>query len=149
MGVTLLLDTHVVLWLWGQPSRLHAAHLERLGDPANRLLISAASAIEVATKTRLGKLPVGELLVPLWSSRVDEMAAEELPISAAHSLLAGSMRWEHRDPFDRLLAAQALIEGATLVTNDASLSTLPGLRTLDPTSSPAHSESPERTATAP
>ena len=132
MGVTYLLDTHVVLWLLGAPSRIAPARREQLGDPANRLLVSAVSALEVATKTRLGRLDIGRTLVPTWSARIVEIAAEELSISTAHAVLAGSMQWEHRDPFDRLLVAQALTEGVPLVTVDAVMTQVPGLRVVDP-----------------
>lgn len=132
MGVTYLLDTHVLLWLWGDPRRIASGFLTELARPANRLLVSAVSAMEVATKTRLGKLTVGTALVPTWSARVAEIAAEELPISTSHALLAGSMQWQHRDPFDRLLVAQALTEGVPLVTVDVAMTQVPGLRVIDP-----------------
>jgi PIN domain nuclease of toxin-antitoxin system len=128
--VTYLLDTHVVLWLWGDPGRLRDEVRDDLADPANRLLVSAASAMEVATKTRLGKLPIGATLVPTWAAHVTQIAADELPVTAAHALLAGSMTWAHRDPFDRLLVAQALTEGVALVTADAVMAQVPGLRVV-------------------
>ncbi|WP_029288420.1 type II toxin-antitoxin system VapC family toxin [Cellulomonas sp. HZM] len=130
MGVSYLLDTHVVLWLWGSPGRLAADVRDALGDPRNRVLVSAASAMEVATKTRLGKLDIGHTLVPAWASWLREISADELPISTEHALLAGSMGWDHRDPFDRLLVAQAVIEGVALVTADAAMSQVPGLRVV-------------------
>ncbi|GIG30203.1 type II toxin-antitoxin system VapC family toxin [Cellulomonas marina] len=133
MGVTFLLDTHVVLWLRGDPTRVHPELRDVLGDPRNRLLVSAASAMEVATKTRLGKLEIGRSLMPTWTAWLRETAAEELAISGEHALLAGSMPWEHRDPFDRLLVAQALVEGVPLVSSDAAIRAVPGLRTVDPT----------------
>lgn len=132
MGVTYLLDTHVLLWLWGDPGRIAPERLAELAEPANTLLVSAVCAMEVATKTRLGKLEVGRTLVPTWSARVAEISAEELSISPAHALLAGSMQWEHRDPFDRLLVAQALTEGVPLVTVDPVMIQVPGLRVIDP-----------------
>jgi PIN domain nuclease of toxin-antitoxin system len=130
--VTYLVDTHVLLWLWSDPGRLASGFVAELARPTNRLLVSAASAMEVATKSRLGKLDVGRTLVPTWPARVTEIAAEELPISAAHALLAGSMQWEHGDPFDRLFVAQALTEGVPLVTVDAAMTQVPGLRVADP-----------------
>jgi PIN domain nuclease of toxin-antitoxin system len=130
--VTYLLDTHVLLWLWGDPGRLASGFVAELARPTNRLLVSAVSAMEVATKTRLGRLELGRALVPTWPARVAEIAAEELPISTAHALLAGSMQWDHRDPFDRLLVAQALTEGVPLVTVDPVMTQVPGLRVADP-----------------
>lgn len=132
MGVTYLLDTHVLLWLWGSPDRIASARLVELADPGTTLLVSAVSAMEVATKTRMGKLDAGRTLVPTWSVRVAEIAAKDLPISPAHALLAGSMEWAHRDPFDRLLVAQALTEGVPLVTVDGVMTQVPGLRVVDP-----------------
>lgn len=132
MGVTFLLDTHVVLWLWGDPDRVAVAVRDELADPANRVLVSAASAMEVSMKARLGKLPLGAAVVSTWSAHVARIAAEELPVSAEHAVLAGSMTWEHRDPFDRLLVAQALVEGATLVSADAVMTQVAGLRLVRP-----------------
>lgn len=124
--MTYLLDTHILLWLLGEPHRLPDSLIDELAHPDTRLLVSAASAMEVATKTRIGKLPIGEPLVAGWDERCAEIEADELPISAHHALLAGSLVWPHRDPFDRLLAAQAIIEGIPLVTND------PLLRAFEP-----------------
>jgi len=118
VGVSCLLDTHVFLWLLGDPARVPEATMTRLKDPSTRLLVSAVSAFEVSTKHRIGKLPdVGPLLFD-WERRVAAMRAEDLPLQARHSLLAGALDWEHRDPFDRLLVAQAILEDATLVTSD-------------------------------
>lgn len=128
--VAYLLDTHVVLWLLGQPGRVAPEVLDVLGDRQHSLLVSAASAMEVATKVRLGRLPGGAGLVANWERRLDELGARELPISSAHALRAGEMTWEHRDPFDRLLVAQALAENTVLVTVDRAILAVPGLRTL-------------------
>lgn len=97
-----LVDTHVLLWLLGSPERVPDAARSALAERANTLLVSAASAMEVATKVRLGKLPAGRALVDAWAARLAEISAEELPLSCGHALLAGSMVWDHRDPFDRL-----------------------------------------------
>lgn len=127
--MTYLLDTHVLLWLLGAPERVPDHVRDRLADLRTGLLVSAASALEVATKTRLGKLEdLG--LVASWTRRVEELQATELGITSVHALTAGSMPWEHRDPFDRLLAAQAIHEGATLVTVDRAFRGLPAPQTL-------------------
>ncbi|HRA76020.1 MAG TPA: type II toxin-antitoxin system VapC family toxin [Propionicimonas sp.] len=136
MGVTYLLDTHVLLWMLCEPDRLEPGRRAHLASPESRLMVSAASAMEVATKTRLGRLEAGHALVPTWSTRLTEIAAEELPVSVEHALLAGSMQWDHRDPFDRLLVAQALTEGVPLVTVDPVMTQVPGLRVVDPRRSP-------------
>ena len=94
------------------------------------MLVSAASAMEVATKVRLGKFQAASVLVETWATHVSSIGAADLPVSARHALLAGQLQWDHRDPFDRLLAAQALLDNLTLVTGDAQLLTLPGLRVM-------------------
>ncbi|PJI94141.1 type II toxin-antitoxin system VapC family toxin [Luteimicrobium subarcticum] len=130
MAVTYLLDTHVVLWMLGDPARLSAAARPVVADPRAGLVVSAVSALEVATKVRIGRLPGAEHLVATWEERLTELRLAPLPVTAPHALLAGSLAWDHRDPFDRLLAAQALHDNLVLVTSDAALRALPGLRTL-------------------
>ena len=129
MGVTYLLDTHVLLWLLGDVNRVPRSVLDEFEDEHTRLLVSAASAMEIATKVRIGKLPDAQQLLSGWVDRLTDIAADELPITPRHALLAGSMPWEHRDPYDRLLAAQAMAENAPLVTADPAMSTLAGLKT--------------------
>lgn len=123
-----LLDTHVFLWLLGEPDNVAEDVRTELADRVNEVLVSAASAMEVATKVRLGKLEPARHLASTWSLRVRDIAAVELAVSTEHALLAGSMSWGHRDPFDRLLTAQALIENLTLVSTDAAMRGVPGLR---------------------
>lgn len=122
-----LLDTHVFLWLLTAPDRVPRSVREQLGAGSSTLYVSAASAMEVATKVRLGKLPQARVLVDTWSTHVVALRATELPITTRHALTAGSLTWAHRDPFDRLLAAQSLLDGVPLVTADEALTTLPGL----------------------
>lgn len=129
MGVTYLLDTHVLLWLIGQPDRVPANVRQLLADIENRLLASVVSAMEIATKTRLGKLPDVGLLAS-WSRRLADIGADELVLTDAHAITAGSMTWNHRDPFDRLLAAQAIHESAVLVTVDRAFAGLPAPQTM-------------------
>lgn len=124
MGVRFLLDTHVLLWLLSTPERVPKPVVDRLADAANELLVSAASGLEIATKARIGKLD-GPDLPTILPGQLDRIGATPLPISLGHALLAGSLTWTHRDPFDRLLVAQATIENATLVTVDAALTSLP------------------------
>lgn len=129
MGVTYLLDTHVLLWLLSQAERIGTDARERLADRSAVLLVSSVSAFEVATKVRLGKLSAPGLL-EAWSRRVGDIDAVELPLTTEHALLAGAMSWEHRDSFDRLLVAQAVVESAVLVTADATIGTLPAPQLL-------------------
>ena len=116
-----LLDTHVFLWLLGTPQLVPERLRDELAQPESELLVSAVSALEVATKVRLGKLDPARHLVATWSARVQDLRAVELPVSTEHALLAGSLDWPHRDPFDRLLVAQALAEDVPLVSADDTL----------------------------
>lgn len=127
MGVSYLLDTHVFLWLLGEPDRIADATLRELASTDNRLVVSAVSAMEVATKVRLGKLESARHLPNTWSARVRDIGGEELDISTDHALLAGSMTWQPRDPFDRFLVAQALTDNLTLVSTDDAMKGVPGL----------------------
>lgn len=124
MGVTHLLDTHVFLWLLTQPERVPEAIRASLGDRQNPLVVSAVSALEVSTKVRLGKL-VAPGLTDSWSRQLANIGAQPLSVTTDHALLAGRLSWTHRDPFDRLLVAQATLEGMSLVTVDAALAQLP------------------------
>ena len=119
--VKLLLDTHAFLWAVMQPGQLSKKSRKLLENPDNGLLISAASAWEIATRFRLGKLPSAAVVVSDFERVVQRLGAVMLPVSHAHALLAGSYSQPHRDPFDRLLAAQAEIEGLPLVSKDPSL----------------------------
>ncbi len=77
--------------------------------------------MEVATKVRLGKLEPARHLIETWSARVRDIGGDDLPLTASHALLAGSLAWPHRDPFDRMLVAQALSDNLTLVSSDAAM----------------------------
>lgn len=122
----LLLDTHVVIWWATSSPRIPAAWVEAIVDPDNEPMVSAATAWEVEIKKRSGKLN--------FSPTVLEVAAESgfslLGITAEDATLAGSLDWDHRDPFDRILAAQSSGLGLTLVTEDAALRAAPGVRSL-------------------
>lgn len=128
MGVRFLLDTHVFLWLLGSPELVPDRLRDELAKPDNELLVSAVSAMEVATKVGLGKLDSARSLIDTWAARVQDLGAVHLPISTEHALLAGSLDWGHRDPFDRLLVAQGLVENVTLVTSDPRMREMSGLR---------------------
>lgn len=123
----LVLDTHAFVWAIRSPQRLGARARSLIEDPSNDVLVSAASAWELATKVRLGRFPEAQPVVDQYAAIVDRLGARDLPVSAAHALRAGALRWEHRDPFDRMLAAQTLLEHATLISRDSAFSVLPGL----------------------
>lgn len=114
----ILLDTHAFLWWCGGSSRLSPTAQAAVANPANDVFVSAACLWELATKIRIGKLVFPR---SLGGTLLDEVRAERfsaLPISPAHAELAGSLDHDHRDPFDRLLIAQALSERYTLVSNE-------------------------------
>lgn len=121
MGVSLLLDTHVLLWAVMEPEKLSAPVLELLENPKTSLLVSAASAWEIASKFRIGKLPHAKALVQHYGQTLARLSAQSLPITDAHALQAGSWSVAHPDPFDRMLAAQAHLEGIPLVSADVAL----------------------------
>ncbi len=116
--MNLLLDTHALIWwLAGDEALTRRARLA-IGDEANSVAISAASAMEVATKFRIGKLPDAALLAQDFEAIIADQGFVELPITVRHARLAGEMNIAHKDPFDRLLIAQALAEDKTLVSNE-------------------------------
>jgi PIN domain nuclease of toxin-antitoxin system len=127
-GVRLLLDTHVLLWAVLEPGKLPPGLLQLLEDPACRLLVSAASAWEIATKWRIGKLPGAAQVVSNYGRALDGLGASELPISSKDALQAGLWTVEHRDPFDRLLAAQARLLDLELASTDAVFARFEGVR---------------------
>ena len=123
----LLLDTHIFWWVLNDPAHLPPRVRTAVGDPRSTLLCSSVTPWEIATKHRLGKFPEAGILVESFPEQLARLRAHELPISSNHGLLAGRLEWAHRDPFDRMLAAQSLVEGARLVTSDRAFSTLPGV----------------------
>lgn len=125
----LLLDTHTLLWWFVDDPKLPEHIRARIADPECEVLVSAASAWEIATKHRLGKLPEAQDAVSRFDALVDADGFTPLPVASRHALLAGSFDSAHRDPFDRMLAAQSRIERAPLVTADPVFQAL-GVETL-------------------
>ncbi len=123
-----LLDTHSLLWALTEPEKLGHEAKQIVVDRRSSIVVSAVSAWEIATKQRLGKLPQADVLVAGYSRHLDRLGAVRLPIVEDHALLAGGLDWEHRDPFDRMLAAQAMIESLTLITADEAFRGIAGLR---------------------
>lgn len=116
-----LLDTNVWLWMWTEPEKLRTEARMIIEDPANELHVSAVSAWEIATKASAGRLTlptsVGE-----WLADPRHLAeVTQLPITFAHASRAGTLPPVHRDPFDRMLVAQAQIENLTVITADAQV----------------------------
>lgn len=121
----LLLDTHLLLWAAGQPERLSPAARKQINDSSNELLFSAASIWEVSIKTSLGRSDFRVEPRLLRRGLLDN-GYTELPITSQHAVNIDSLPPIHRDPFDRLLVSQALIEGVTLLTTDALLARYKG-----------------------
>ena len=113
-----LLDTHALLWWLFDDPRLSPPAREILADPGNEILVSSASAWEISTKHRLGKLAVAGTLVQDMAGCVARAGFNELAVSIAHAQKAGGWPHLHRDPFDRMLAAQSVLEDLPLVTLD-------------------------------
>ena len=111
-----LLDTHAVIWWLADDPALSKIARDAIGN--NEALVSAASAMEVVTKHRLGKLPEAALLAQDFEALVRAEGFVPLPISLHHAALAGGLRISHKDPFDRFLMAQSLIEAMPLVSNE-------------------------------
>jgi PIN domain nuclease of toxin-antitoxin system len=123
--MNLLLDTHTFLWLVEGGPKLSAAAQAALADPANELYLSAASVWELAIKTGNKKLVLSDpldLFVGKWTVAYQ---LAPLPIETAHALAVVGLPDHHRDPFDRILIAQALVEGMTLVSADANVAAYP------------------------
>ena len=114
----LLLDTHALIWWLAGDEALPLRARAAIGDMANSVAVSAASAMEIATKVRIGKLPDAMLLAQDFDAIIAAQGFDELPISVRHARLAGEMNITHKDPFDRLLIAQALSEDMVLVSNE-------------------------------
>ena len=115
----LLLDTHALIWWLAGDDALSSQAREAIGDEANAVAVSAASAMEVATKFRIGKLSHAALLAQEFEGIIAAQGFTELAISVRHARLAGEMNIDHKDPFDRLLVAQAQSEGMLLVSNES------------------------------
>jgi PIN domain nuclease of toxin-antitoxin system len=122
--VRLLLDTHVFLWLQTEPERL-GDHLALVEDRGTTLLLSAASSWEIAIKYGLGRLSLPEPPERYVPTRMRAIGAEALPIEHAHALAVAALPALHRDPFDRLLVAQAGAAGATILTADPAVAQYP------------------------
>ncbi len=113
-----LLDTHTLLWWILEDSALTQTARETISETGNTILVSAASAWELAIKFRLGKLPRAADLVSNFLSEVEHEGFQLLPISVDHGIRAGLLPGPHKDPFDRMLIAQSQAENAPIISND-------------------------------
>lgn len=115
----LLLDTQCWLWWFAQPERLNEEAIAHIADENNELWLSVASIWEIGIKVAIGKLPLPDPLDSYISSRMAQLGMRSLEITASHALQAAALPLHHRDPFDRMLIAQAQIEEMTLVSADS------------------------------
>ncbi len=116
-----MLDTHAFLWFVTADARLSVAAKELIGDPANEILISPASYWETAIKVSVGKYPLSVPYEAFITQAIDGNDFKILPIEPRHTANLVSMPFHHRDPFDRLLIAQAQVENVSVVSSDAIL----------------------------
>lgn len=123
--MTVLLDTHVLIWLDTDAAKLSAKAVDYLTDPNCRLLFGAASVWEMAIKVQTGKLLLTADLAVVIAEQTTRDPIELLPVSAAHALTVRSLAALHRDPFDRMLIAQALADNAILLTADQDIRQYP------------------------
>lgn len=117
----LLLDTHTFLWWTTDEPQLSATALDLIGDSRNTLYWSAACSWEVTIKYALGRLPLPDAPEQFLTAELGRNRIESLPIVDAHAFQAGLLPRHHRDPFDRMLVAQAQVEALGLITNDANI----------------------------
>jgi PIN domain nuclease of toxin-antitoxin system len=119
--VRFLLDTHTLIWWMTNDPHLSKSAHALIEQADNISLVSAVSAWEIATKVRLGRLPAAADLVEDFVADLTRERIEILPVSADHGISAGLLRGPHKDPFDRMLIAQALAENVPIISNDKML----------------------------
>ena len=123
--IRILLDTHVLLWAAGDSDRLPSEVLELVEDPDVQALFSTISLLEISIKHALGR-PDFQVDPSVMRRRLLEEGYVELPVFGEHAVAVAALPNHHRDPFDRLLVAQAIVEGVELITADAQLPRYPG-----------------------
>lgn len=123
MGMSYLIDTHILLWWLFDDPKLGTNSREIIRNRDNRIIVSSASAWEIATKYRIGKLPEAKQLVEEYSQILHQAKFIELAITTVHALRAGNLPIAHRDPFDRMIMAQAELENLPIITYDAAFQT--------------------------
>ena len=116
--MTPLLDTHALLWWLSEDDRLSRAAYDAIADSSSTVFVSAASAWEIATKHRLGRLPDADVLAQDVSRYIADQGFRPLPITIEDAEYAGRLPGHHQDPFERMLIAQALLHDLSLVSNE-------------------------------
>ena len=121
----LLLDTHAFLWFVTDDARLSATAKTSIADPNNEILVSPASYWEIAIKVSIGKYPLSVPYETFIIQGIDGNGFGILPIVPKHTAVLTTLPFHHRDPFDRLIIAQAVVEGAPVVSNDSAFDAYP------------------------
>ena len=124
-----LLDTHVWVWTWGESYRLSDAARAAI-ESADVVLVSPVSVFEVAQKARLGKWPEIESVAGNLLHYISGQASNEAPLTAEICSTAGWLNWAHRDPFDRLIGATAMVLNIPLISKDTAFAGLEGVRVV-------------------
>ncbi|MFN0277150.1 MAG: type II toxin-antitoxin system VapC family toxin [Pyrinomonadaceae bacterium] len=116
--MNLLLDTHVFMWMHEDAKRLSQKAADSITDPANALFLSVVSVWEMQIKIKLGKFSFSDKLAEVISMQQEVNSVRILPLDLSHALYLENLELHHKDPFDRLLISQALVENLTIVTVD-------------------------------
>lgn len=122
--LNLLLDTHVLLWLMFDDPRLGIKQRKLLDDSRSTIYISAISIFEIANKVRIGKLPISKSAAESLKNVCEQFSFSKVELNFHHAQLAGLLSGQHRDPFDRMLAAQSIVEKLPIMSVDTKLSDL-------------------------
>lgn len=123
MGNKYLIDTHIFLWWIFNDVKLDNLSREIISNPIHQIIVSSATAWEITTKYRIGKLPEAKELIDNYSQILEQARFNQLNVTTAHALRAGLLPIAHRDPFDRMLMAQAELEKIPIVTHDNAFQT--------------------------
>lgn len=118
MGMSYLIDTHILLWWLFDDPKLTLECRDIIRNPDCRIFVSSVSAWEIATKYRIGKLPEAKQIIAEYSQILVQAKFVELAVTSVHALRAGSLPIKHRDPFDRMIMAQAELENLPVITHD-------------------------------
>ena len=113
----ILIDTHILIWHLEDDERLSSFHGQVIEDPANRVLISIASFWEIAIKSSRGKLSLAKSIEDIFSE-IARSSSTILPIESEHTVLVSRLPFHHKDPFDRMIIAQAMVEGVPIMSTD-------------------------------
>ena len=123
MGMSYIIDTHILLWWLFDDPKLDTDCRNIIREPNHKILVSSASGWEISTKYRLGKLPEAKPLLEAYDQILHQAKFAELSITTTHALRAGNLPISHRDPFDRMLMAQAELESLPIITYDKAFHT--------------------------